>query len=103
LSGSELQNLYRFMIVSWEKVDDSNFCVVAGRCYDGPINLGDRFTQLQYDDRALSVDLSVEEIRTYGHLVDSLPEIFTGELKLAGQLPPYDTSGESFLVGKRTE
>lgn len=73
--------------------------MVAGRCLDGPILLGDRFREVQEHEEAASIDLVVEEISTYGKLLGQLDPVVTGELVLSGQLRQPLTD-HSVLVGQ---
>jgi hypothetical protein len=93
----------RFLIVTWENSADQRHCVVAGRCYEGPIVLGNRFCQLLTRGQIVPVDLTVEEIRSYGHLLDEIDPVLTGELLLSGTLSHVEKHGESFLIGKRAD
>jgi hypothetical protein len=71
----------------------------AGRCFDGPILVGDHFREARYGDRVASVDLVVEEIWTYGKLLDELDPGLTGELVLSGELSE-PLADHAVLAGK---
>ena len=73
--------------------------VVAGRCYKGPIYVGDIFTAIyQLTPTKIGIDygpsiragdksvsLTVEAIRAYQHTLDWLDEGLTAEIELSGE------------------
>lgn len=91
----------RFLLVTWENCADQRHCLVGGRCYEGPIVLGDRFHQLLTGGYKAAIDLEVEGIRIYGQLIDEMDPVLTGELLLSGTLSHVEQDGESFLIGRR--
>lgn len=69
--------------------------VVAGRCWEGPIKVGDEFTRSESFDAgdATPVSLTVTSIQFYGKLVDSLAAGDTAKLTLAGDVRPAALTG----------
>jgi hypothetical protein len=78
---------------------DGSVVIVSGRCYKGPITLGDCFNlvyklktlkgsdgsygpSLPFNKEQLS--LCVEKIWSYGHTLDTMDEGLTGKLQLSG-------------------
>jgi hypothetical protein len=76
--------------------------MVAGRCLDGPILIGDHFREVQDREKVDSVDLVVEEISAYGKLLGQLDPVVTGRLVLSGDLP-QPLADHVVLAGKALE
>jgi len=58
---------------------------VIGRCYQGPLRVGDVFQRfVTADGTELSVHLKVEGIQAYQHDFESIDEGLTARLRLAG-------------------
>ncbi len=97
--------------------EGKNRKIIDGRCYRGPIRLGDRFTALyrlvpvagddpfgpsrKVDERAVA--FTVVEIRAYGHKLGQLDPGMTARLELSGE----DMVEAGFVLGlsgeRRTE
>lgn len=69
--------------------------VVAGRCWEGPIEVGDEFAQSEsFDgDDSTPLSLTVTSIQFYGKQVDSLSTGETAKLTLAGDVRPAALAG----------
>lgn len=75
-----------FLVLSPER-ERGTTLVLAGRCIDGPICVGDRFDSLQGPNGTVTADLTVLEISAYGQLLNQLDPVVTAELVLRGNRP----------------
>jgi hypothetical protein len=58
---------------------------LAGRCYSGPIRVGDRFDQLVRKDGGVAgIDLYVKALEAYGHELDFIWEGLSAQITLEG-------------------
>ncbi len=57
---------------------------VAGRCYSGPVRLGDVFTQVATADDRRETALRVDQVLIYGGPSDELDPGLTAEIALSG-------------------
>lgn len=84
--------MMEFQVVGIEP--QGNLIRVVGRCINGPMVLGNRFSSITPSGRApVVVDLRVERIRVYGHEVGRLYEGLSAAIDLSGDLVSLVTTG----------
>jgi hypothetical protein len=76
--------------------------IVADRCLDRPIYVGDHFREVRIGDDSESIQLVVEEISAYGKFLGQLHPVVTAELLLSGILG-RPLANHAVLTGKSSE
>jgi hypothetical protein len=77
----------KFLVIDGSTTTASGFgIVIAGRCYDGPIYPGDIFSEAREGDISRPIHLTVENISSYGRIMDQIDPTVTGQLVLSGGL-----------------
>lgn len=77
--------MLRFVELRGDPLVHDHQIVLAGKCLEGPIRAGDRFTCASTNTQTGAVDLVVSDIVFYGQLVSELDVATAGELVLRSE------------------